>query len=364
MSQFYAHPRPLGAVSTRAWAAAAASLAVVAGGLLVAAPAAHADEPCSSATFTTSGTCTLAAGESIDFTIKGGNGGQGSAGGRGGRGADAGAAPYRYLGGAGGDGGSGGAGGAGAKVTGTIVNDSATAMTLDIVVGADGSSATLPGTDGEPGRGPGGSGTQNITGNPGQDGGTGLAGGAGMPSSITDSGLGTVVVTAEGGEGGQGGAGGKGGLGGVYLAPVTPGGPASGSNGAAGANGAVGATGAAGDALPSPLPKGWTLDTSGTGIPQVVFGAATPVPVTIIIAGIRDGKSAIIMVDGRTTGLRGATVTPFVKKAGQSSFAQGVNSPTVGDDGSFAWQRKSHKKTFVYFTSGSVKSNTVAIAAQ
>jgi hypothetical protein len=68
-----------------------------------------------------------------------------------------------------------------------------------------------------------------------------------------------------------------------------------------------------------------------------------------------------VRVDGTTTGLVGAEVTPHVRKPGQTGFTPGSNVRTVDADGRFTWQRKSGKKLYVYFTSGDVRSNRLVI---
>lgn len=345
-------------VQTRRWAVGLSSCGLVAASLLGAVPSAQAaDSPCSAATLTASGSCTLPAGYSVQFTIKGGNGGAGGSGGQGGSGGNA----NTTAGGEGGVGGRGGQGGPGAKVTGVIRNTSSADMVLTIVVGLNGSLGS-PGADGVPG--------SNAAGNPAVvpvvAGGAGVAGeaggtgGTGQSSSITVSGEATPLITAEGGKGGLGGAGGGGGQGGRQTS-------SSSTAGAAGTAGQDGAAGALGGTVPSPLPSGWTtVDTTASDVPQVAFGEAQPIPVVkeIMITGSRDtNNSVMIQVVGFTQGLTGATVTPFVKKASEKKFTEGTGKRSIAEDGAFTWQRKSRGKTSVYFASGSVKSNTVTIAA-
>lgn len=85
----------------------------------------------------------------------------------------------------------------------------------------------------------------------------------------------------------------------------------------------------------------------------------------IVITGARSTTDPrLIMVRGSSTGLAGATATPFVRLAGQSGHTEGTGKRTIGADGSFEWQRKTGKRASVYFTSGDVRSNTVVIAAR
>lgn len=84
---------------------------------LVLAPAAQADpSPCQGETFTTSGTCVIAAGETVAFTVSGAPGGNG--------GASNGSPSNR-----------GGDGGLGARVTGTYTNASGSVVTITVTVG-------------------------------------------------------------------------------------------------------------------------------------------------------------------------------------------------------------------------------------
>ena len=90
---------------------------------------------------------------------------------------------------------------------------------------------------------------------------------------------------------------------------------------------------------------------------------------TILIVGERgtvSGKPGIL-VDGTATGFdAGATVKPFVRFPGQSSYTEGSARPVISAVGDFEWQRKTGKKTYVYFTSdsGDVQSNRVIIPAK
>ena len=93
----------------------------------------------------------------------------------------------------------------------------------------------------------------------------------------------------------------------------------------------------------------------------------TPAEKSITITGQRgtvSGKPGII-VDGVTTGIEdGNTVIPYFRFPGETSYTQGSARPVVSD-GEFSWQRKTGKKTYVYFKneSESVQSNRVIIPA-
>jgi len=98
---------------------------------------------------------------------------------------------------------------------------------------------------------------------------------------------------------------------------------------------------------------------------SAVVPDAPPVEKAILITSSRDRISpSVVRVDGSTTGLVGAEVTPYVRKAGQTSYVPGINVRTVDSDGRFTWQRKSGKKIYVYFLSGDVRSNRLIIGPQ
>ena len=117
---------------------------------------------------------------------------------------------------------------------------------------------------------------------------------------------------------------------------------------------------APGAALPASL-------TSGTSV-TLYAKWSIPVARTIVIEGERttvSGKPGII-VDGETEGfVAGARVVPYIRFPGQTGYTAGSARPEIGADGSFSWQRKTGKKTYVYFTSedGNVFSNRVIIPA-
>jgi len=83
---------------------------------------------------------------------------------------------------------------------------------------------------------------------------------------------------------------------------------------------------------------------------------------TILITGTRSGTQ--VRVDGVTTGLTGQQVTPHVRFPGQDSYQTGTGVRTVGDDGSFEWQRRTGKKIYVYFAADNVRSLRIIIPAR
>jgi hypothetical protein len=94
----------------------------------------------------------------------------------------------------------------------------------------------------------------------------------------------------------------------------------------------------------------------GTSSPTAV-GPVTPSAPSIVIVGSRSGQ--IITVTGSTSGLSGDIVRPWIKRAGQRSFAEGEAEVMVTDSGSFTWSRKFKKKLRVYFAHEALRSNTI-----
>lgn len=105
------------------------------------------------------------------------------------------------------------------------------------------------------------------------------------------------------------------------------------------------------------------LNGAGWSSASAPSNAVTPKAETnpsIVITGSRE--SSMIRIHGSTTGLSG-TVTPWIKFRGESAYAEGTARPAIVDD-AFTWSRRANKKTYVYFTHESIKSNTVTIAAR
>jgi len=117
------------------------------------------------------------------------------------------------------------------------------------------------------------------------------------------------------------------------------------------------------------------VTTAVAGAPASVRTIQTTVRVseagskTITIVGERGtvkGKSGVIF-EGATTGFAvGATVKPWIRFPGQTSYSEGSARPTVSAVGDFTWMRKTGKKIYVYFTNDddSVKSNRVIVPAK
>jgi hypothetical protein len=124
--------------------------------------------------------------------------------------------------------------------------------------------------------------------------------------------------------------------------------------------------------------SGLTPDTAYTFTVEALNGAGwspasapsnpvTPKPCvspTILITGERGtGREArTIFVTGVTTGLAGDVVQARVRTTGSSSYADGTTR-TVGVDETFDWQRRTTKRTSVYFTAKgeTIKSNVIVI---
>ena len=101
-------------------------------------------------------------------------------------------------------------------------------------------------------------------------------------------------------------------------------------------------------------------------VPVEAISASADVDITIVGERTTVSGKPGIRVDGVATGFpAGTRVVPWIRFPGQTGFTQGSARPEIGDDGSFSWQRKTGKKTTVYFTTedGSVQSNRVIIPA-
>ena len=218
--------------------------------------------------FAVDGTCTVLAGETLDFIIEGGAGGDGGAGGAGGDGGSGWTGVTTVAGGLGGSGGLGGVGGAGARIEGTFTNDTASPLTLTLTVGVPG----LAGPFGIPGA----AGIDALQ-NPnvpddGLDGGFGFVGQPGtdgLASSVTIDGENFLIAGA--GTGGQSGTGGIGGSGGS----------GSGTPGTDGEDGFNGDDGSSGEetSFVSMMVTSSAFATP-TGIPIIAFSGEAPEPTT------------------------------------------------------------------------------------
>ena len=105
------------------------------------------------------------------------------------------------------------------------------------------------------------------------------------------------------------------------------------------------------------------LNGAGWGSASAASAPVTPrAERSLVITGARDAADArSIRISGTAIGMAGETVTPWIRFPGQTSYAAGTSRPTVSADNTFTWQRLSAKKTYVYFTGESVRSNRVII---
>jgi DNA-binding beta-propeller fold protein YncE len=107
------------------------------------------------------------------------------------------------------------------------------------------------------------------------------------------------------------------------------------------------------------------LTGAGWSPTSVASNEVTPARMTITIEGARDGRR--ITISGSATGLEvGAIVHAWVKFAGQRSYVEMPSDVLVSEDGNLEWARRASKSTAVYVqtTDGTVRSNTVVIAAR
>jgi len=62
--------------------------------------------------------------------------------------------------------------------------------------------------------------------------------------------------------------------------------------------------------------------------------------------------------------LTSQTVRPWLRFPGEATYSEGAAVIPVSANGSFAWSRKTGKKTYVYIAHDATKSNTVTIPAR
>lgn len=106
---------------------------------------------------------------------------------------------------------------------------------------------------------------------------------------------------------------------------------------------------------------GWGADS----LPSEAVTPSKPVTPAMLITGSRDATDPrIVRVSGRSRGLTGQLVTPYVRFPGQPEYDAGLARPAVADDGTFTWQRQSSRKMYVYFTTREVMSNRLIIRAR
>ena len=110
------------------------------------------------------------------------------------------------------------------------------------------------------------------------------------------------------------------------------------------------------------------LNGAGWSVKSAPSNPVTPQPdvtPTILITGYRGTGDATgrVYADGTTTHLAGTTVQARVRVAGQPEYADG-STRAVSADGTFTWQRRTNKKTYLYFTTEGISSNRIIIQAR
>lgn len=106
---------------------------------------------------------------------------------------------------------------------------------------------------------------------------------------------------------------------------------------------------------------GW----SSPSVPSNAMIPAAPTSKAIVITGARDRSNPrYVVVAGSSTGLVGEHVTPHVRFPGEIAYSTGTGARTVNEQGRFNWQRKTSKKTYVYFDCADIRSNRVIIEAR
>ena len=105
---------------------------------------------------------------------------------------------------------------------------------------------------------------------------------------------------------------------------------------------------------------GWSASSEPS---SVVVPRAADKP-SIVITGSREGQRIVVTGTAQGMGM-GGMLSPWLRRAGQTSFAQGSATILVSMDGTFDWSRRSRSTVSVYVATpdGSMRSNTVRISA-
>lgn len=105
---------------------------------------------------------------------------------------------------------------------------------------------------------------------------------------------------------------------------------------------------------------GWSPWSS----PSNVVSPTVPVLPSITITGSRGtgAEQRIVFVTGASTGVTSTQVRAQVRLRGQADYRPG-RLVDLSSDGTFAWQRTTGKKAYVYFTGSGIQSNRVIIPA-
>jgi hypothetical protein len=107
------------------------------------------------------------------------------------------------------------------------------------------------------------------------------------------------------------------------------------------------------------------LNGAGWGPWSGYSNPVIPAPeVEILITGSRDGR--YVRAVGTSTGIDGQNLIPRVRFPGPKGYQDGTSRPTVNTEGNFTWQRKTGKKTYVYFLTEdrANRSNRVVIQSK
>ena len=111
-------------------------------------------------------------------------------------------------------------------------------------------------------------------------------------------------------------------------------------------------------------PSGFAKPVTEVSASVTIAGATASPSITISgERGIVNGRSGVI-VDGVALNVDpSATLVPWVRLKGETSFTAGTASVTLDDDGDFTWQRRTGKKVTVYFMTSDelTKSNRITI---
>jgi hypothetical protein len=111
-------------------------------------------------------------------------------------------------------------------------------------------------------------------------------------------------------------------------------------------------------------PAGFAEPVKETSATVTIVGAAAPQSITIMgERGTVNGRSGVIVEGLAVDVAPSATLVPWVRLKGQTTFTAGSASVAPDAQGNFTWQRRTGKKVTVYFTTsdGLVRSNRIAI---
>jgi hypothetical protein len=111
-------------------------------------------------------------------------------------------------------------------------------------------------------------------------------------------------------------------------------------------------------------PSGFAEPVKETSATVTIVGAVASPSITIVgERGTVNGRSGVI-VEGLAVNVDpSATLVPWVRLKGQTSYTAGSASVTLDSQGNFTWQRRTGKKVSVYLTTsdGLIKSNRITI---